>query len=106
MLTDALTERGLLRQDTGFALTDAGVEWFGRAGVALDLSGRRRWRGRASTGPSGDRTSRRGGGGGVVPACAGGGMVRAGGVGARREGDSTGERALSDLLGIAGGDLH
>ncbi|MCG0062424.1 winged helix-turn-helix domain-containing protein, partial [Streptomyces tricolor] len=41
VLTDALTERGLLRQDTGFALTDAGVEWFGRAGVALDLSGRR-----------------------------------------------------------------
>uniref|UniRef100_UPI0015F090D3 ArsR/SmtB family transcription factor n=1 Tax=Streptomyces sp. WELS2 TaxID=2749435 RepID=UPI0015F090D3 len=27
-VTDALTERGLLRQDTGFALTDAGVEWF------------------------------------------------------------------------------
>jgi DNA-binding transcriptional ArsR family regulator len=40
-LTDALTDKGLLRQDTGFALTDAGVEWFGAAGIALDVSGRR-----------------------------------------------------------------
>ncbi|WP_225822150.1 ArsR/SmtB family transcription factor [Streptomyces naphthomycinicus] len=40
-VTDALTRRGLLRQDTGFALTDAGVEWFGTAGIALDLSSRR-----------------------------------------------------------------
>ncbi|MFJ4486424.1 ArsR/SmtB family transcription factor [Streptomyces longwoodensis] len=40
-VTDALTERGLLRQDTGFALTDAGVEWFGRAGITLDRTGRR-----------------------------------------------------------------
>ncbi|MFI2201098.1 ArsR/SmtB family transcription factor [Streptomyces sp. NPDC020192] len=40
-VTDALTGRGLLRQDTGFALTDAGVEWFGAAGIPLDLSGRR-----------------------------------------------------------------
>ncbi|MFG2880761.1 ArsR/SmtB family transcription factor [Streptomyces sp. NPDC048297] len=40
-VTDALTERGLLRQDTGFALTDAGVEWFGRQGITLDRKGRR-----------------------------------------------------------------
>ncbi|MEU9478338.1 winged helix-turn-helix domain-containing protein [Streptomyces sp. NPDC048191] len=40
-VTDALTLRGLLRQDTGFALTEAGVEWFGTAGIALDVSGRR-----------------------------------------------------------------
>lgn len=40
-VTEALTRRGLLRQDTGFALTDAGVEWFGAVGIALDLSGRR-----------------------------------------------------------------
>ncbi|QHA03773.1 helix-turn-helix domain-containing protein [Streptomyces broussonetiae] len=40
-VTDALTLRGLLRQDTGFALTDAGVEWFGTAGITLDLSSRR-----------------------------------------------------------------
>lgn len=41
VLTEALTERGLLRQDTGFALTDAGLEWFGGAGIPLDRSGRR-----------------------------------------------------------------
>lgn len=40
-LTDALTLRGLLRQDTGFALTAAGVEWFAAAGMALDVSSRR-----------------------------------------------------------------
>ena len=40
-VTDALTERGLLRQDTGFALTDAGLEWFGTVGIPLDRAGRR-----------------------------------------------------------------
>ncbi|WP_225098348.1 helix-turn-helix transcriptional regulator [Streptomyces sp. CoH27] len=40
-VTDALTRRGLLRQDTGFALTDAGLEWFGSAGIPLDPSTRR-----------------------------------------------------------------
>ncbi|MGW7525064.1 ArsR/SmtB family transcription factor [Streptomyces sp. NPDC054783] len=40
-VTDALTLRGLLRQDTGFALTDTGVEWFRAAGIALEVSGRR-----------------------------------------------------------------
>lgn len=40
-VTDALTVRGLLRQDTGFALTDAGVRWFDAAGIALDRKGRR-----------------------------------------------------------------
>ena len=40
-VTEALTLRGLLRQDTGFALTDAGVEWFGTTGIALDRRGRR-----------------------------------------------------------------
>nr|BFD85712.1 winged helix-turn-helix domain-containing protein [Streptomyces sp. Xyl84] len=40
-VTDALTGRGLLRQDTGFALTDAGLDWFGAAGIALDRRGRR-----------------------------------------------------------------
>ncbi|MFF4016733.1 ArsR/SmtB family transcription factor [Streptomyces sp. NPDC001843] len=40
-VTDALTERGLLRQDTGFALTDAGLAWFGSAGIALERGGRR-----------------------------------------------------------------
>ncbi|MEU2715206.1 winged helix-turn-helix domain-containing protein [Streptomyces sp. NPDC007205] len=40
-VTDALTLRGLLRQDTGFALTDAGVEWFAAAGIPLDVPSRR-----------------------------------------------------------------
>ncbi|MEU6509585.1 winged helix-turn-helix domain-containing protein [Streptomyces sp. NPDC046942] len=40
-VTDALTRRGLLRQDTGFALTDAGLEWFGSAGIPLAPSTRR-----------------------------------------------------------------
>lgn len=40
-LTDALTHRGLLRQDTGFALTDAGLRWFDEAGIGLDRTGRR-----------------------------------------------------------------
>ncbi|GAA2509012.1 ArsR/SmtB family transcription factor [Streptomyces longisporus] len=40
-VTDAMTLRGLLRQDTGFALTDAGVRWFDATGIALDRKGRR-----------------------------------------------------------------
>ncbi|MFG2331889.1 ArsR/SmtB family transcription factor [Streptomyces sp. NPDC048604] len=40
-ITDALTERGLLRQDTGFALTDRGVAWFGELGIVLPARGRR-----------------------------------------------------------------
>ncbi|MGW3506800.1 ArsR/SmtB family transcription factor [Streptomyces sp. NPDC000994] len=40
-LTDALTARGLLRQDLGFALTDAGLNWFGTLGIGLDRTGRR-----------------------------------------------------------------
>ncbi|WP_432153272.1 ArsR/SmtB family transcription factor [Streptomyces tricolor] len=106
VLTDALTERGLLRQDTGFALTDAGVEWFGRAGVALDLSGRRPLA-RACL----DWTERRphlaGAAGAALcrHALEAGWCVR---VGSGRAVKVTplGERALSDLLGIAGGDLH
>ncbi|MFF4506040.1 ArsR/SmtB family transcription factor [Streptomyces sp. NPDC001401] len=40
-VTDALSLRGLLRQDTGFALTDAGVRWFDAIGLSLDRRGRR-----------------------------------------------------------------
>ncbi|MET7574430.1 winged helix-turn-helix domain-containing protein [Streptomyces sp. NPDC005492] len=40
-VTNALTLRGLLRQDTGFALTDAGVEWFASVGIGLVRKGRR-----------------------------------------------------------------
>ncbi|MGW2017479.1 ArsR/SmtB family transcription factor [Streptomyces sp. NPDC001927] len=40
-ITEAMTARGLLRQDTGFALTDRGVEWFGEHGIPLAPRGRR-----------------------------------------------------------------
>ncbi|MEV6356395.1 ArsR/SmtB family transcription factor [Streptomyces hydrogenans] len=40
-VTDALTARGLLLQDTGFALTDRGLEWFADLGVPLVRKGRR-----------------------------------------------------------------
>jgi DNA-binding transcriptional ArsR family regulator len=40
-LTDALTARGLLERETGFALTDAGLAWFASAGIGLDRRGRR-----------------------------------------------------------------
>ncbi|MFJ8545588.1 ArsR/SmtB family transcription factor [Streptomyces sp. NPDC093586] len=40
-VTDALTGRGLLRQDTGFALTDTGLDWFDAAGIRLDRTSRR-----------------------------------------------------------------
>ncbi|MZD04555.1 metalloregulator ArsR/SmtB family transcription factor [Streptomyces sp. SID5785] len=40
-LTDAMAERGLLRVDAGFALTDAGLSWFRGLGVPLGGGGRR-----------------------------------------------------------------
>jgi len=40
-ITDAMTERGLLRQDTGFTLTEEGLEWFGSLGVPLGTASRR-----------------------------------------------------------------
>ncbi|MER6347476.1 ArsR/SmtB family transcription factor [Streptomyces sp. NPDC001595] len=40
-VTDALGALGLLRRDTGFALTDAGLTWFAGAGIRLDRTGRR-----------------------------------------------------------------
>lgn len=40
-VTDALTARGLLIQDTGFALTDPGLKWFDAAGIVLGRTGRR-----------------------------------------------------------------
>ncbi|MGW4231461.1 ArsR/SmtB family transcription factor [Streptomyces sp. NPDC004980] len=40
-ITDAMTARGLLRQDTGFALTEDGLDWFGALGVPLDTASRR-----------------------------------------------------------------
>ncbi|MGW1886285.1 ArsR/SmtB family transcription factor [Streptomyces sp. NPDC001970] len=40
-ITDAMEARGLLRQDTGFALTDTGLGWFVEAGMPLPTGGRR-----------------------------------------------------------------
>ncbi|MEV2253962.1 winged helix-turn-helix domain-containing protein [Streptomyces sp. NPDC050147] len=40
-ITRAMTERGLLRQDAGFALTDQGIDWFGELGIGLERTGRR-----------------------------------------------------------------
>ncbi|MFE5590792.1 ArsR/SmtB family transcription factor [Streptomyces sp. NPDC056549] len=40
-ITDAMTDRGLLRQDTGFALTDGGLAWFDAQGITFVRKGRR-----------------------------------------------------------------
>lgn len=40
-VTDAMTALGLLRQDTGFALTDAGLRWYTDLGIELNTTGRR-----------------------------------------------------------------
>jgi DNA-binding transcriptional ArsR family regulator len=56
LVTDAMTARGLLRQSTGFALTDAGVEWF--TGLGVDLAAARTGR-RPLARPCLDWTERR-----------------------------------------------
>ncbi|MFJ6580026.1 ArsR/SmtB family transcription factor [Streptomyces sp. NPDC004288] len=40
-IADAMTDRGLLRQDTGFALTDRGLAWFDEQGITFVRKGRR-----------------------------------------------------------------
>ncbi|MET7292802.1 winged helix-turn-helix domain-containing protein [Streptomyces griseoloalbus] len=99
-LTDALTARGLLRQDTGFALTDAGLRWFGVAGIDLDRRGRRPLA-RACL----DWTERRPHLAGVAGAALCRHALRARWcvrIGSERavRVTETGERALYDLLGI------
>ncbi|MFD5461135.1 transcriptional regulator, partial [Streptomyces olivaceus] len=99
-LTDALTGRGLLRQDTGFALTDAGLGWFEAAGIALRPTGRRPLA-RACL----DWTERRPHLAGVAGAALcrhaldTGWCVRIG-SGRAVKVTEAGERALSELLGI------
>jgi DNA-binding transcriptional ArsR family regulator len=105
-VTDALTARGLLVQDTGFALTDAGVRWFDAAGIVLDRKGRRPLA-RACL----DWTERRTHLAGVAGAAlcrhvlAAGWCVRIGSERAVKV-TETGERALQELLGIESGSLH
>ncbi|MFJ3305773.1 ArsR/SmtB family transcription factor [Streptomyces sp. NPDC086549] len=106
VLADALTERGLLRQDTGFALTEAGLDWFGSVGIALDRAGRRPLA-RACL----DWTERRPHLAGVAGAALcrhaldAGWCVR---IGSERAVKVTppGERVLSELLGIETGALR
>ncbi|MDQ1044175.1 DNA-binding transcriptional ArsR family regulator [Streptomyces sp. V4I2] len=105
-VTDALTARELLRQDTGFALTDAGVGWFDAAGIRLDRSSRRPLA-RACL----DWTERRPHLAGVAGAALcrhaldAGWCVRIGSERAVKV-TATGERILSELLGIPAGALR
>ncbi|GGJ02202.1 ArsR/SmtB family transcription factor [Streptomyces brasiliensis] len=104
-VTDAMTLRGLLRQDTGFALTDAGVEWFASAGIPLDRSARRPMA-RACL----DWTERRphlaGAAGAALcrHALDVGWCVRVGSARAVKV-TSVGERVFFDLLGFDAGEL-
>lgn len=41
VIADAMTARGLLAQDAGFALTEAGLGWFATLGIPLARTGRR-----------------------------------------------------------------
>jgi DNA-binding transcriptional ArsR family regulator len=99
-LTDALTSRHLLCQDAGFTLTEAGLEWFGEAGIALDRTGRRPLA-RACL----DWTERRPHLAGVAGAALcrhaldAGWCVRIGSERAVKV-TATGERVLTELLGI------
>lgn len=79
-VTDALTAHGFLRQDTGFALTDAGLDWFGALGVDLDRQGGVRSPAPAWTGRNAARTwpERR------ARPCAGTSSTRAGAYGSAR----------------------
>ncbi|MEU3255328.1 winged helix-turn-helix domain-containing protein [Streptomyces sp. NPDC006997] len=99
-VTDALTDRGLLTQDTGFALTAAGLAWFDATGIALDRRGRRPLaRGCL------DWTERRPHLAGTAGAALCGHALSAGWcvrIGSERavQLTATGERALGDLLGL------
>ncbi|MFF7450780.1 MULTISPECIES: helix-turn-helix domain-containing protein [unclassified Streptomyces] len=99
-VTDAMTSRELLRQDAGFALTEAGLAWFDGAGVALDRTSRRPLA-RACL----DWTERRPHLAGVAGAALcrhaldSGWCVRIGSERAVKV-TAAGERALADLLGI------
>ncbi|WP_264927739.1 helix-turn-helix transcriptional regulator [Streptomyces sp. A012304] len=99
-VTDALTARGLLVQDPGCALTDAGLGWFADAGIGLDRTGRRPLA-RACL----DWTERRPHLAGVAGAALCRHALDAGwceriGSGRAVRVTATGERALAELLGI------
>ncbi|WP_282701571.1 winged helix-turn-helix domain-containing protein [Streptomyces sp. CC219B] len=105
-VTDALTGLGLLRQDAGFALTDAGLAWFDSAGIRLERTGRRPLA-RACL----DWTERRPHLGGTAGAALcrhaldTGWCVRIGSERAVKV-TTAGERALGELLGIQTSSLR
>ncbi|GAA1155951.1 winged helix-turn-helix domain-containing protein [Streptomyces hebeiensis] len=105
-LTDALTDRGLLSQDTGFALTDRGLDWFREQGIGLERTGRR-----PLVRPCLDWTERKPHLAGVAGAAlcrhllASGWCVRIGSGRAVKVTDD-GERALRERLGIDPGILR
>ncbi|MET7691215.1 winged helix-turn-helix domain-containing protein [Streptomyces sp. NPDC005483] len=105
-VTDALTSRRLLTQDTGFALTDAGLAWFAATGIPLDRRTRR-----PLARPCLDWTERRPHLAGVAGAAlcrhalAEGWCVRIGSERAVKV-TAAGERALEELLGIPGPTLR
>ncbi|MFF8675505.1 ArsR/SmtB family transcription factor [Streptomyces sp. NPDC015242] len=106
VVTDALTARGLLVRETGFALTDAGVSWFGTAGIGLGRRGRRPLA-RACL----DWTERRPHLAGVAGAALCRHALEAGwcvriGSGRAVKVTAAGERALSGLLGIEAAALR
>ncbi|WP_370017490.1 ArsR/SmtB family transcription factor [Planotetraspora sp. GP83] len=105
-LTEAMTARGLLRQHSGLALTEAGTRWFADLGIPLEPRGRRPIvRGCL------DWTERKVHLAGVAGAVlcrhvlGAGWCVR---IGSERAVKVTpeGERALSDLLGIEAAKLR
>ncbi|AIR97509.1 ArsR/SmtB family transcription factor [Streptomyces glaucescens] len=105
-VTDAFGELGLLDREGGFALTGAGLAWFGATGIPLDRTGRRPLA-RACL----DWTERRPHLAGTAGAALcrhaldAGWCVR---IGSERAVKVTadGERALAELLGIAPGSLR
>ncbi len=106
-ITDAMLERGLLEGTTGFALTEAGVDWFGRLGVDLASAPRGR---RPMARSCLDWTERRPHLAGVAGAALcrhaldAGWCVRIGTQRALRVSEE-GRRALSGLLGVRTADL-
>lgn len=102
----AMTERGLLHQQAGFALTDAGLCWFADQGLVLERTGRR-----PLVRSCLDWTERKPHLAGVAGAALcrhaldTGWCVR---IGSERAVKVTpdGERALADLLGIAAATLR
>ncbi|MFE9698709.1 ArsR/SmtB family transcription factor [Streptomyces sp. NPDC006270] len=99
-ITEAMTARGLLRQDTGFALTEAGLDWFGALGIPLDRSA-----GRPLARGCLDWTERRPHLAGAAGAALCAHVLRSGwcerfGSGRAVRATPSGLRALSELLGV------